>query len=75
MNYFICREILLDLQITGEAQLLSGFRVTESADSEGMDDANSSFGKIRQCRLLTLATPFLLKFLFSPTHSATNRRI
>jgi hypothetical protein len=60
MNYFIYCEILVDMQIRGGAQLLlSGFRVTESADSEGLADATT----VRQCCLLTLATPFLLKFL------------
>jgi hypothetical protein len=42
INYFISREILVDLQIRGGAQLLlSGFHVTESADSEGLNDATA----------------------------------
>jgi hypothetical protein len=39
MNCFIYHEILVDLQI--KHSCLSGFRVTESADSEGLDDATA----------------------------------
>jgi hypothetical protein len=62
---FIYCEILVDLQIRGGAQLLIIRILCNRICRQGrIGWCNSSFEKIRQCHLLTLAMPFLLKFLF-----------
>jgi hypothetical protein len=61
INYFIYREILVELQIrVGHSYLSSRFHVTESADSEGLDDATAALK-----RSVSVVCSLLLHLSFS----------